>query len=139
METKEKTTITIEALVKAPVKTVWQKWSGPEHIKKWCQASDDWHVPAAENDLRVGGKFKTRMEAKDGSMGFDFGGTYTDVREHKHIAYTLDDERKVSTTFTDLDGKTNIVQSFEAENINPIEMQRTGWQAILNSFKSYVE
>lgn len=134
-----KTNITIGATINAPVEKVWQFWSAPEHIKQWCNASDDWHAPQAENDLKTGGKFSTRMEAKDGSFGFDFGGVYDDVKTNELIAYTMGDGRKVSIMF-DSDGETTTVtEMFEAENQNPVEMQRDGWQAILNNFKKYTE
>lgn len=134
-----KTTITVESMVNAPVEKVWQYWSMPEHITKWCAASDDWHTPRAENDLRVGGKFLSRMEAKDGSFGFDFGGVYDEVETNKVIAYTIGDGRKVKITFTSQGSTTKVVETFEAEDQNPIEMQRGGWQAILDNFKKYTE
>ncbi len=137
METK--TVITVEAEVKAPVEKVWKLWSAPEHITKWNSASPDWHTPIAENDLRIGGKFRSRMEAKDGSMGFDFTGSYTDVKTHEHINYTMDDTRKAWITFTPKGATTHIVTKFEAENENPHDMQKGGWQAILNNFKAYAE
>lgn len=134
-----KTTITIEATVNAPVEKIWKFWTNPEHIIRWNSPSDDWHTPRAENDLRVGGKFLSRMEAKDGSAGFDFGGVYNDVTTNKLIAYTIDDGRKVKVTFTPSEKGTKIVVAFEAEDVNPIEMQRGGWQAILDNFKKYAE
>jgi len=139
METANKTSITIENTVKAPVEKVWEFWTGPEHITKWAYASDDWHAPRAENDLRAGGKFLTRMEAKDGSFGFDFGGVYDDVKTNELIEYTIGDGRKVVVHFTKKGNETGIVSTFEAESTNPIEMQRGGWQAILDNFKKYVE
>src|SRR6476620_306779 len=139
METAQKTTITIQANINAPVEKVWKLWTSPEHITKWNNASDDWHTPRAENDLRVGGRFSARMEAKDGSMGFDFGGTYTDVVENQLIAYSLDDGRTVRIAFSEDGNTTHIVETFEAESTNPIEMQQGGWQAILDNFKSYTE
>jgi len=139
METKETTTITVESTVNAPVEKVWQYWTGPEHITKWNNASDDWHTPYAENDLRIGGKFSSRMEAKDGSFGFDFGGIYDDVKTNELIAYTLGDSRKVKVVFTSLGNSTKVVETFEAENTNSIELQRGGWQAILDNFKKYTE
>ena len=139
METANKTNITIETTVNAPVEKVWKYWSGPEHITKWANASEDWHTPRAENDLRTGGKFSSRMEAKDGSIGFDFGGVYDQVKTNELIEYTLGDDRKVIIKFTSKGNETKIVQTFEAEGTNPIEMQRTGWQAILNNFKKYTE
>lgn len=132
-------TITIETNVNAPVEKVWEFWSSPEHITKWNTASDDWHTPHAENDLRAGGKFSARMEAKDGSFGFDFGGVYDEVKTNELISYTLGDGRKVSITFTDEGTSTKITESFEAETQNSVEMQRGGWQAILDNFKKYTE
>lgn len=134
-----KTVITVEAEVNAPVEKVWKCWSGPEHIVNWCHASDDWHAPFAENDLRTGGNFKTDMAAKDGSFSFDFGGIYTEVKEYKIINYTMGDGRKAEVIFGDNGGKTKITESFEAENMNSLEMQRFGWQAILDNFKKYTE
>ena len=139
METAEKTTITIETIVNADVKKVWSYWTEPVHITKWCQASDDWHAPHAENDLRVNGNFKTTMAAKDGSMSFDFGGVYTKVETNRAIDYTIGDGRKVGVTFTPQGNQTKVVERFEAESSNPIEMQRGGWQAILDNFKKYTE
>ena len=139
METLEKNTITVETTIKASVDKVWKYWNEPKHIMKWCSASDDWHVPAAENDLREGGSFKTTMAAKDGSFSFDFGGTYDRVAEPERIAYTMGDGRKVEISFTDLNGRTRIVETFDPETINSEEMQRAGWQAILDNFKSYTE
>ncbi|MCW3086778.1 MAG: polyketide cyclase [Sediminibacterium sp.] len=139
METTNPTVITVEATVNAPVEKVWKLWSGPEHIRQWCSASPDWHVPSATNDLRVGGTFSTRMEAKDGSFGFDFGGEYTDVRNHEYIAYTMGDGRKVSIRFSREGNATKVVESFDAESQNSVEMQQAGWQAILGNFKAYVE
>ena len=139
MESAKKQTITVENTIKAPVKKVWDYWSGPEHIKKWNSASDDWHTPRAENDLRVGGSFVSRMEAKDGSMGFDFGGTYDEVKEHEYIEYTIGDGRKVKVRFSGKGNTTKVVVNFEAEETNSVEMQRGGWQAILDNFKKYTE
>lgn len=138
MET-DKSTITIETTVNAPVDKVWEFWTLPEHIIRWNNASEDWHTPRAENDLRVGGKFLSRMESRDGSLGFDFSGEYTEVRKNEFIAYTMDDGRKVKITFTTVDNKTKITETFEAESQNPVEMQRNGWQSILESFKKFTE
>lgn len=132
-------TITIKATVNAPVEKVWRCWNEPEHIKKWNSASEDWHTTASENDLKAGGRFRSRMEAKDGSFGFDFSGTYDKVKLHETIAYTLDDDRKVSIIFKSKDKQTEITEAFEAEETNPIKMQEEGWQAILNNFKKYTE
>ncbi|TFF36328.1 SRPBCC family protein [Mucilaginibacter psychrotolerans] len=133
------TQITVEATVNAPVEIVWSLWTDPEHVVNWNAASDDWHTPKASNDLQVGGKFTSTMAAKDGSMSFDFEGVYSVVDEYKLIAYEIGDGRKVSVTFTDEDEVTKIVETFEAEGMNPVEMQRSGWQAILNNFKKYAE
>jgi uncharacterized protein YndB with AHSA1/START domain len=133
------TTITIETTIKAPVEKVWQYWTSPQHIVNWNSASDDWHTPKAENDLRVGGKFASRMEAKDGSQGFDFSGIYNAVQTNQLIEYTMGDGRKVKVVFTSNGDETKVVEDFEAESTYPVEMQREGWQAILHNFKKYVE
>lgn len=134
-----KTQITVEAVINATVEKVWEYWSKPEYITQWCNASTDWHTPRAENDLQVGGKFSTRMEAKDGSFGFDFAGIYDDVKTNELITYTLGDERKVSIHFSSEGNTTTVTETFEAENENPVEMQKAGWQAILDNFKKHVE
>ena len=139
MDTASYPTITIETLVKTSVEKVWTCWTEPKHITQWNQASTDWHAPYAENDLRTGGKFKTTMAAKDGSVSFDFEGIYTKIQQLKVIEYTIADGRKVSITFTGTANETKVVESFEAENANPIEIQRGGWQAILDSIKKYTE
>ena len=139
METTGRTSITVEATVHAPLDKVWELWTGPHHITQWTNASDDWHAPRAENDLREGGKFNTRMEAKDGSFGFDFEGEYTTVNHHELIAYKLGDDRRVQISFRGDGDTTLITETFDAEGENPIEMQRGGWQAILNNFKRYAE
>jgi uncharacterized protein YndB with AHSA1/START domain len=140
METSTNTTkITVETNVNAPVEKVWRSWSEPQHIKNWCAASEDWHAPKAENDLRTGGTFSTRMEAKDGSFGFDFGGVYDNVKKNELIEYTMGDGRKVQVTFSPSGDQTKIVETFDAESTNSVEMQRGGWQAILNNFRKYTE
>lgn len=139
METLNKTAITVECTINAPVEKVWGFWAKPEHITKWCNASDDWHAPYADNDLRKDGKFKTTMAAKNGSFSFDFGGVYTNVKEYSLIAYTMDDGRKVKVDFISQDGTTRVIETFEPETTNPIEMQQGGWQAILDNFKKYAE
>lgn len=139
METTEKKPITVAATIFAPIEKVWEFWSEPEHITQWNQASDDWHSPYAENDLRVDGKFKTTMAAKDGSFGFDFEGVYSEVAKFKKIAYSMSDGRKVVITFSQDGNTTKVVETFDAEETNSIEMQKEGWQAILNSFKRYAE
>lgn len=139
MEQGQNNRITVETTVKAPADKVWQYWNAPEHITQWCSASPDWHTPKSENDLRKGGSFASRMEAKDGSFGFDFGGVYDEVITNKHIAYTMADGRKVSIDFTDKDGETHVSESFDPESENPADMQRAGWQAIMDNFKTYTE
>ena len=139
MKTTGKTVITVEADIRASVEKVWDLYTNPEHIVKWNNASDDWHTPRAENDLRTGGRFLSRMEARDGSSGFDFTGVYTDVRPLKQINYTMDDDRKVEASFVSGGNETKLRISFEAEQTNPVEMQKEGWQSILNNFKKYVE
>ena len=131
--------ITVKATIHAPVEKVWEIWSRPEHITQWCAASDDWHAPYADNDLRVDGKFKTTMAAKDGSFGFDFEGVYTKVEKYKTIEYVMPDGRTVSINFKSKDGKTEVVEIFDAENTHPEEVQRAGWQAILDKFKQHTE
>ncbi|MBO9605245.1 MAG: SRPBCC family protein [Paenibacillaceae bacterium] len=139
METGNNVTITVATVVNAPVAQVWKHWTEPQHITQWSFASDDWHAPRAENDLRTGGTFLTRMEAKDGSFGFDFGGVYDDVKTHELIAYTLGDGRKVRIDFIPQGNETKIVEAFEAESTNSVEMQQAGWQAFMNNFKAYSE
>ena len=140
METAtKKTIITVESTVNAPVEKVWKYWSAPEHITQWNNASDDWHTPRAQNDLKTGGTFSVRMEAKDGSFGFDFGGVYDSVKKNEYIEYTMGDGRKVKVYFTPQGDKTKVTESFEAETTNSEEMQRGGWQAILDNFKKYTE
>lgn len=139
MSITEKTKVTIEAVVNAPVEKVWELWNNPKHVTQWNTPSPDWHTPNAENDLRVGGTFLYRMEAKDGSFGFDFAGTYDDVTPNKRLAYTIGDGRKVEVLFDSEGNPTKITSTFEAENQNPVEMQRGGWQAILDNFKQYAE
>jgi len=133
------TEITIEATVNTDRKKVWDFYTKPEHITQWNFARDSWQCPKAENDLRVGGRYTARMEAKDGSFGFDFGGVYTEVIDQQKMTYVLGDGRKVSVDFKDLSTATKVITTFDAETQNPIEMQQQGWQAILNNFKKYVE
>ena len=133
------TKIKIDSTIAAPLKKVWNYWISPEHITKWNAASDDWHCPRAKNDLRVGGKYFARMEAKDGSFGFDFEAIYDEVVDLKRIAYTMPDGRKAITDFEDLGGKTRVTTVFDAEQMNSVEKQQAGWQSILDNFKRYVE
>lgn len=139
METTANKSITVQSTINAPVEKVWNYWSEPAHITQWCQASDDWHAPKAENDLRTGGKFSTTMAAKDGSFSFDFGGIYDNVVAHQLIEYTMGDNRKVSVVFTAKGDQTEVTETFDMENTHSEEMQRGGWQAILDNFKKYTE
>lgn len=139
MESKNKTTITVQTTIHAPVEVVWKYWTDPKHIINWNQASDDWHAPTAENDLRKGGKFSYRMESRDGSEGFDFFGEYTRVEPHQFIGYTLGDDRKVEIRFMAEGNFTRIVETFDPEEINPVELQQSGWQSILDNFRKYVD
>lgn len=140
METSDqKTRVTVQTVIQAPVEKVWRFWTEPEHITKWNQASETWHAPRSENDLRVGGKFLTRMEAKDGSMGFDFGGVYDAVKQLEEISYTLGDGRRVDITFINEGNETKVVEIFDAESTHSLDMQQAGWQAIMDNFKRYTE
>lgn len=131
--------ITIEATVNAPIETVWDVWNKPEHITRWAFASQDWEAPHAENDLRTGGSFKTRMQAKDGSEGFDFEGVYTNVEDEKLIEYDMPDGRHVKITFEKTPEGVKITETFDPESKNSEDLQRAGWQAILDNFKKYTE
>jgi uncharacterized protein YndB with AHSA1/START domain len=131
--------ITVQAKIRVTPEEAWKRWTEPEHIVKWNNASDDWHTPWAKNDLRAGGTFVSRMEARDGSAGFDFGGTYDEVIINKLIVYHIADGRKVTVTFTPTDGNTIITETFAAETANSPELQQQGWQSILNNFKRYCE
>lgn len=133
------TRIKVEATVNAPVEKVWNAWNTPADIMQWNSPDPSWHCPSSENDLTVGGKFNNRMEAKDGSFGFDFEGTYNTVDLHQEITYTMSDGRKATTLFSEQNGKTLIETTFDAENENDPEFQKQGWQAILNNFVTYVE
>jgi len=131
--------ITVKTTINASIEKVWNFWTLPEHITKWSFASPDWHTPYAENDLRESGKFKSTMAAKDGSMSFDFEGEYTLVKQNKAIEYIMADGRKVEISFNEIPNGVEVIESFDPETQNPEEMQRGGWQAILDNFKSYVE
>ncbi|WP_127533190.1 SRPBCC family protein [Paenibacillus kobensis] len=139
METSNQAKVTVETVIQAPVAKVWSYWTKPDHITKWNQPSEDWHAPRAENDLRAGGAFLTRMEARDGSMGFDFAGIYDEVKLHEAISYTIGDGRKVDIRFVEQGDATKVVEIFDPENTHPVEFQKAGWQAIMDSFKRYVE
>lgn len=138
METNN-TPITVHTTVNAPVTKVWKYWSEPEHIMQWNAASDDWHTPHSENDLRTGGSFKSTMAAKDGSFSFDFGGIYTNVKEHALIEYKMGDGRKVKVTFEPEGTATKVIETFDPESQNSREMQQAGWQAIMDNFKKHIE
>ncbi|MFO7370036.1 MAG: SRPBCC family protein [Bacteroidales bacterium] len=131
--------ITVSATIHAPVEKVWMFWTDPGHIVHWNHASFDWHTSKAENDLKTGGKFSYRMEARDGSMGFDFSGEYTEVLLLKRIKFRLDDGRKVQILFEANGEESLLTETFEAETMNSLELQKQGWQAILDNFKNYVE
>jgi uncharacterized protein YndB with AHSA1/START domain len=133
------TKVTVESTIAADRDKVWDYYTNPKHITKWNFASDDWHCPKAENDMKIGGKYSARMEAKDGSWGFDFEAVYDEVLNNEKFIYTIADGRKVKVDFENLDNKTKVTVVFEAENQNPVEFQKGGWQAILDSFKKYVE
>ena len=138
MSSATKPRITVETTVAAPVAQVWSAYTSPEAIKQWNAPSDDWHTTAATVDLRVGGPFSSRMEAKDGSMGFDFAGTYTKIEEHRLIEYSFGD-RRAEVRFTDEPGGVKVQVAFDAESTHSLEQQRSGWQAILDNFRRYVE
>lgn len=131
--------ITVEAEINAPIEKIWKYYTETNHITKWNNASSDWHTPWAKNDLKVGGNFTYRMESKETSEGFEFGGKYTEVKNHEIIAYTMADGRKAKIEFKQVGNKTHVKVTFDAEKENTIEMQRDGWQSILNNFKKYVE
>ncbi len=132
--------ITVEAVINAGMEKVWEFWTSPEHITKWAFADETWEAPHAENDLKTGGRFLTRLSAKDGSSGFDFTGVYTNVVPMEKIEFTLDDGRTVSVDFQKIgDGSVKVVEEFEMENENSEELQRSGWQAFMNNFKKHVE
>ena len=139
MQTTETQRIKVETIVNATVEKAWNYFSAPEHITKWAFASDDWHAPYAENDLRKDGKFKTTMAAKDGSFTFDFEGIYTNVIPNESFEYAMSDGRRVKVAFLADGNKTKVVETFDPETANPVEMQRAGWQAILDNYRKHVE
>lgn len=139
MSSEKFTEITVQAIINSPLETVWKKWINPDDIVKWNFASDDWHCPIAVNDFKLNGSFNYRMEAKDGSFGFDFSGVYDKIIESEFIEYSLGDDRKVKILFENENDKTKITETFDAENSNSLDMQKTGWQTILNNFKKYAE
>lgn len=131
--------ITVKTTIQSSMELVWAAWTSAEHITQWTFASDDWHAPYAEIDLKVGGRFMTTMAAKDESFSFDLSGTFTAVEQFKTIAYTLDDNRKVVIEFIENTGEVIIIESFDPESENSLELQEAGWQMILNNFKKYVD
>lgn len=131
--------ITVETVVKSDIDSTWAAWNSPEDINNWNAASDDWHTTKSNVDLRAGGKFCHRMEAKDGSMGFDFEGTYSNIIDNELIEYTLGDDRHVSVEFKEVEDGVKVTETFEAEGEHDAELQRQGWQSILNNFAKYVE
>ena len=131
--------IIVETVVRASLKAVWDAWNNPADIQRWNAASDDWHTTASTVDLREGGVFTSRMEAKDGSVGFDFEGTYTRVVPEKTIEYRMGDGREVTVRFAETADGVAVKETFDAEGQNPAEMQRQGWQAILDNFRGHVE
>jgi uncharacterized protein YndB with AHSA1/START domain len=139
METTNTTKITVETTVNAPVEKVWNYFTSADHVVKWNSPSEDWHTPRAQNDLRPGGKFNYRMEAKDGSFGFDFEGVYDQVKTNELTEYTMSDGRKVVNEFITNGNETRLVVTFDAENQNPVDFQQAGWQAIMDNFKKYTE
>lgn len=133
------TKITIQAVISANRQKVWDYYTKPDHITKWNYAIDSWHCPTASNDMRVGGKYLARMEAKDGSFGFDFEATYNEITNGEKFTYTMTDNRVVEAIFKELGDKTELKIIFDAESENPVDMQQQGWQSILENFKKYAE
>ncbi len=131
--------ITIEVTINKPLKDVWEAYYLPKHVIHWNFASDDWCCPKATNEFLVGGKFNYRMEAKDGSMGFDFVGIYDEIIDQEKTVYHMEDGRQVTILFQKLNTGTHVEVAFDSEDENPIELQKMGWQAILNQFKAYSE
>ncbi len=131
--------ITVSTVTKLSIQDAWKSWTNPEHIIHWTFASDDWHSPVANSNLNEGGRFLTRMEAKDGSEGFDFEGTFTLVSALNKLEYKLDDDRRVSVVFEEVSGGTRITETFDPENINSLELQKAGWQAIMDNYKKYAD
>jgi uncharacterized protein YndB with AHSA1/START domain len=137
-----KTKLTVSSFVRAPISKVWECWTSPEHITQWNAASEDWHCPSASTDLRVGGQFVSRMEARDGSMGFDFTGTFTIVEPPRRLAFSMgegEETREVVVEFQEKEEGTEVMETFDAESIHPLEIQQAGWQSILDRFKAHAE
>lgn len=135
----KKDSITVETVVNVTLRTAWEHWTQPRHIMNWNFASDDWHCPAAKNELRPGGNFSYTMSSKDGQHSFDFEGTYSEIDEGKKIRYSIADGRDVEVLFRESNGRTTVIETFEPENMHSKEMQKAGWQSILDNFKTYVE
>lgn len=133
------TRITVSATINAPLEKVWECYTAPDHITKWNFASADWQCPWAKNDLKVGGKYAARMEAKDGSFGFEFEAIYDVVKVNEELSYTMADGRKATNLFKANGAQTLVETTFDAESENSVEMQKGGWQAILDNFKKYAE
>jgi uncharacterized protein YndB with AHSA1/START domain len=131
--------ITVEAIIQQPPDEVWELWTSLDHIVQWNYANEDWCCPHAVNDARSGGQISWRMESRDGAMGFDINGIYEEVRPHELLIYRMEDGREVRIFFQNLENETKITEMFEPEELNPLEMQQQGWQAILNNFKKYAE
>ncbi len=131
--------IIVQTKIQAPITIIWDLWTKPEHIIQWNAASEDWHTPYAENDLKVGGKFKSTMASKDGTMSFDFVGTYDVILDKKLIAYTIEDGRSVMIVFDELEDGFEVREYFEPESVHSEELQYQGWLSILENFKRYVE
>jgi uncharacterized protein YndB with AHSA1/START domain len=137
--TMNPTKITVEATIRADKDKVWDYYTNPDHITQWNFADPSWHCPGADNDMKIGGTYRARMEARDGSFGFDFEAVYTDLAIGDSFTYVMPDDREVTVTFNEGGGKTHVNVTFDAETENPVEMQKGGWQAILNNFKIYAE
>ncbi len=137
--TANHTKITVKTTVHASLEKAWECFTAPEHVTQWNAASDDWHCPAATNDLRTGGSFKYTMAARDGSVSFDFEGQYTEVVDHQRIAYVLADDRRIEVLFEADGDAVHITETFDPENENPPEMQKEGWQAILDNYKKHTK
>ncbi len=135
----QRKSVIIQTTVKAPMKTVWKGWLDPKHVEQWNAASDDWHTPKAISDVREGGRFVYTMAAKDESVSFDFTGSFIEIIDYEKIVTQLDDHRMVWVMFENKDDEVIVVQTFEIEDENTEELQRQGWQAILNNFKKYIE
>ena len=131
--------VTVQAIIKAPINKVWDYWTNPAHIVHWNFASADWHCPNATNNLEISGEFHYLMAAKDGSVSFDFGGTYQAIEINKQIDILLGDGRKMEVSFEETTEGTQLTERFEPETMNAVELQKTGWQLILDNFKSYVD